>query len=83
MPPIHETPPTILGHSRLPYPRGTLMTDTSTNRLGELRDVIEERSKDTGRVLTRTAYLRPRGGGVEWEAPLTVLALVQPVDGNG
>jgi hypothetical protein len=76
----HEKPPTMLSHGKLPYPRGTLVTDVETERTGELQGVIEERTKDGDRVVSRTAFIRPRGGGVEWEAPLT---RIRPGDGNG
>ncbi|GEC06712.1 hypothetical protein SSP24_43670 [Streptomyces spinoverrucosus] len=67
----HEKPPTMLSHGELPYPRGTLVTDVETDRTGELQGVIEERTKDGNKLVSRTAFMRPRGGGVEWEAPLT------------
>ncbi|MFI7293441.1 hypothetical protein [Streptomyces sp. NPDC050121] len=65
-----ENPATMLSHGELPYPQGTLVEDKVSGRTGELQDVIEERLKDTGRVISRTAYIRPKGGGIEWDAPL-------------
>ncbi|MFF5143190.1 hypothetical protein ACFY6U_26240 [Streptomyces sp. NPDC013157] len=65
-----EKPATTLDHGTLPYPQGTLVEDRTSGRTGELQGVIEERLKDTGRVISRTAYIRPRGGGIEWGTPL-------------
>ncbi|MGW1623229.1 hypothetical protein [Streptomyces sp. NPDC002172] len=65
-----EKPATMLDHGTLPYPQGTLVEDGVSGRTGELQDVIEECTKDTGRVISRTAYIRPQGGGIEWESPL-------------
>ncbi|MGW5446625.1 hypothetical protein [Streptomyces asiaticus] len=65
-----EKPPTVLNHGDLPYPKGTLVEDTETGCTGELQGVIEERVKGTGKLFSQTAYMRPRGGGLEWEAPL-------------
>lgn len=67
----------MLSHGRLPYAQGTLVEDTVSGRTGELQGVIEERVKETGRVISQTAYIRPRGGGIEWDAPLKH---VQPVE---
>ncbi|MEU0741848.1 hypothetical protein [Streptomyces sp. NPDC006134] len=66
----YEKPPATLSHGKLPYPKGTLVVDDETGRTGELQGVIEERAKEGNKLLSRTAYMRPRGGGVEWEAPL-------------
>ncbi|MEW2116923.1 hypothetical protein AB0945_17340 [Streptomyces sp. NPDC005474] len=66
----HEKPPTMLSHGELPYPAGTLVEDTGHDRTGELVGVIEERLKESGKILSRTAYVRPTGGGIEWDAPL-------------
>ncbi|MGW5236694.1 hypothetical protein ACWEQU_31485 [Streptomyces nodosus] len=73
----HEKPPTVLSHGELPYPTGTLVKDTQHDRTGELVGVIEERIKETGRLLSRTAYVRPTGGGIEWDVPL---ARIRPVE---
>lgn len=72
-----EKPSTTLSHGELPYPHGTLVEDTQHDRMGELVGVIEERMKESGRVVSRTAYMRPRGGGTEWDAPL---ARIRPVE---
>jgi hypothetical protein len=76
----YEKPPTTLSHGKLPYPQGTLVEDAETGRTGELRGVIEERTKEDNRLLSRTAFMRPRGGGVEWETPLN---RIRPADENG
>jgi len=60
--------PTI-GHAELPYPRGTLVEDSVSERTGYLMGVIEKRNKD-GRLIGRQAYMRPKGGGLEWDVPL-------------
>ncbi|MBZ3906593.1 hypothetical protein [Streptomyces griseiscabiei] len=73
-----EKPPTTLSHGELPYPRGTLVEDTERHWTGELVGVIEERVKESGKLLSRTAYLRPRGGGIEWDAPLAHIRPVEP-----
>lgn len=75
-----ETPPTVLSHGDLPYPKGTLVADVGTGCTGELQGVIEERVKGTGKLFSQTAYMRPRGGGLEWEAPLNRIKLA---DENG
>ncbi|CAM5399976.1 MULTISPECIES: hypothetical protein [Streptomyces] len=75
-----EKPPTVLSHGDLPYPKGTLAEDTETGCTGELQGVIEERVKGTGKLFSQTAYMRPRGGGLEWEAPLD---RIRPADKNG
>ncbi|MFD7136006.1 hypothetical protein [Streptomyces sp. NPDC059894] len=72
-----EKPATMLSHGELPYPQGTLVEDRISGRTGELQDVIEERLKDTGRVISRTAYIRPKGGGIEWDTPLKHVHLVE------
>ncbi|MFF3466165.1 hypothetical protein ACWCQN_26820 [Streptomyces sp. NPDC001984] len=80
MPRTREKPPTTLSHGKLPYPQGTLVEDAENGRTGELQGVIEERTKEGNRLFSRTAYMRPKGGGIEWEAPLT---RIRPVDENG
>ncbi|WP_328771929.1 hypothetical protein [Streptomyces sp. NBC_00286] len=72
-----DKPPTMLSHGELPYPAGTLVMDTISERKGELVGVIEERVKQTGRVVSQMAHMRPRGGGIEWDAPLE---RIQPVE---
>lgn len=59
-----------LGHAaRLPFPRGTLVHDETTGRVGYLMGVLVETSQ-SGQVLSQTAYLRPHGGGREWDTPV-------------
>lgn len=70
----------MLSHGKLPYPQGTLVEDVETERQGELQGVVEERLKTNNKAVSRTAFVRPRGGGIEWDAPLT---RIRPVDGNG
>ncbi|WP_234354828.1 hypothetical protein [Streptomyces sp. NRRL WC-3618] len=73
----YDKPPTMLSHGELPYPPGTLVEDTRHDRTGELVGVIEERLKESGKLLSRTAYVRPKGGGIEWDAPL---ARIRPAE---
>lgn len=66
-----------LGHAtQLPFPRGTLVHDETTGRVGRLMGVLVETSQ-SGQVLTETAYLRPQGGGQEWETPVERVALTE------
>ena len=74
---IYEKPPTMLSHGELPYPRGTLVEDTKHERTGELVGLIEEHTKEDRKLISQTAYLRPKGGGMEWETPL---ARIRPVE---
>ncbi|WP_405506889.1 hypothetical protein OG323_09030 [Streptomyces cyaneofuscatus] len=67
---MHEKPPTMLSHGKLPWPRETLVMDTISERTGHLVGVIEERTKDGNRVVSRQAFMRPQGGGLEWDVPL-------------
>lgn len=53
------------------------MEDRVSGRIGELQDVIEERLKEAGRVISRTAYIRPQGGGIEWDTPLDHVRCVE------
>ena len=76
MPQPYEKPPTMLSHGELPYPAGTLMVDTVSERTGELVGVIEERLKESGKVVGRQAFLRPEGGGTEWDVPLSRIEIV-------
>ncbi|WP_405772126.1 hypothetical protein [Streptomyces sp. NBC_01538] len=39
--------------------------------------MIEERLKESGKILSRTTYVRPKGGGIEWDAPL---ARIRPAE---
>ena len=77
---IDDRPPTTLSHGELPYPQGAAVYDTETGRAGELQGVIEERTKMGNMLIGRTAFMRPKGGGVEWEAPLN---RIRPVVENG
>ena len=72
-----EKPPTMLGHGELPYPAGTLMVDTVSERTGRLVGVIEERLKESGKVISRQAFLRPEGGGTEWDVPLSRIKIAR------
>jgi hypothetical protein len=51
----------------LPLPRGTLVEDADGRR-GLLVGALLERDRARGRVVRRTAFLRPVGGGYEWTA---------------
>lgn len=62
--------PTMLSHGKLPYPAGTLVIDTISERTGHLVGVIEERTKETNTLVSRQAFMRPVGGGIEWDVPL-------------
>ncbi|MEU3201180.1 hypothetical protein [Streptomyces sp. NPDC006996] len=73
----YEKPPTTLSHGELPYPHGTLVEDTQHERTGELVGVIEEHTKEGRKLISQTSYLRPKGGGMEWETPL---ARIRPVE---
>ncbi|MFJ2216797.1 hypothetical protein ACIQVO_18530 [Streptomyces sp. NPDC101062] len=72
-----EKPATTLGHGSLPYPAGTLVRDTISERTGHLVGVLEERTKNGNKVVSRQAFMRPEGGGVEWDVPLE---RIKPVD---
>ncbi|WP_221348148.1 hypothetical protein [Streptomyces beigongshangae] len=75
---MHDKPVTTLHHGDLPYPAGTLVVDTVSERTGHLVGVIEERAREGGKVVSRQAFMRPKGGGVEWDAPLE---RIKPVEG--
>lgn len=77
---MHEKPQTMLSHGRLPWPRETLVMDTISERTGHLVGVIEERTKDGNRVVGRQAFMRPQGGGLEWDAPLDRVKPVTEAD---
>ncbi|WP_326650378.1 hypothetical protein [Streptomyces sp. NBC_01750] len=65
-----------LGHAEMPYPKGTLVEDKISHRTGELMGVLEERTEE-GQLIKREAYVRPEGGGMEWEVPLAQIKLVR------
>ncbi|MEV6531013.1 hypothetical protein AB0M86_15655 [Streptomyces sp. NPDC051639] len=73
----YEKPATTLGHGELPYPAGTLVMDTISERTGHLVGVLEERTKETNKVVSRQAFMRPEGGGIEWDVPLERIKPVQ------
>ncbi|MGW1463348.1 hypothetical protein ACWCPT_03190 [Streptomyces sp. NPDC002308] len=50
--------------------------DVLTERTGLLVGVLEERVKETGRVVARQAFMVPEGGGLEWDVPLDRIRLV-------
>ncbi|MFG2650129.1 hypothetical protein [Streptomyces sp. NPDC048436] len=75
----NENPPTMLSHGKLPYPVGTLVEDTVSERTGHLVGVIEERTKEGQKLVSRQAFMRPEGGGLEWDVPLE---RVKPVEGQ-
>ncbi|MEH0562623.1 hypothetical protein QBA37_25800 [Streptomyces silvae] len=77
---MHEKPQTMLSHGTLPYPAGTLVEDTISERTGHLVGVIEERTKDGNRVVSRQAFMRPQGGGIEWDVPLERIKPVTETD---
>lgn len=75
----HQKPATTLHHGELPWPRETLVMDTISERTGHLVGVIEERLKEGGRLVSRQAFMRPQGGGIEWDVPLS---RIRPVEAN-
>ncbi|MFE7567610.1 hypothetical protein ACFU76_11670 [Streptomyces sp. NPDC057539] len=74
----YEKPATTLSHGNLSYPTGTLVVDTISERTGHLVGVIEERAKETNKVVSRQAFMRPEGGGIEWDVPLERIKPVTP-----
>ncbi|MFE4368028.1 hypothetical protein ACFRMN_07240 [Streptomyces sp. NPDC056835] len=76
--PDFEKPATTLSHGNLPYPAGTLVLDTISERTGHLPGVIEERTKEGNKVVSRQAFMRPEGGGIEWDVPLERIRPVTP-----
>lgn len=62
--------------TELPFPKGALVEDANGRR-GTLMDGLIERDRNTDRIVRRTAFLRPLGGGREWEAPLDSLTAVE------
>ncbi|MFC4508365.1 MULTISPECIES: hypothetical protein [Streptomyces] len=73
----YEKPPTTLSQVEPPYPVGTLVEDTLSKRTGELHGVIEERTKEGDKLISQTAFLRPEGGGAEWDVPLNHVCPVE------
>ncbi|MFJ9890802.1 hypothetical protein ACIQRW_33820 [Streptomyces sp. NPDC091287] len=73
-------PATTLRHGALPYPRGTLVMDTVSERTGRLVGVIEERCKSNGKLHKRQAFMRPQGGGQEWDVPMDRIKPVTEAD---
>ncbi|MER8027765.1 hypothetical protein ABTZ78_02135 [Streptomyces bauhiniae] len=65
-----ERPDTRLCEGKLPYPAGTLVMDRISERTGRLAYVLEERTKEKNRLVSRQAFMRPEGGGIEWDVPL-------------
>lgn len=74
---MFQNPPTMLSHGELPYPKGTLVMDTISERTGHLVGVIEERLKSNGKLVSRQAFMLPEGGGLEWDVPL---GRIRPVE---
>ncbi|MER5359831.1 hypothetical protein [Streptomyces sp. NPDC002785] len=66
----YEKPATTLSHGQLPYPAGTLVMDAISERTGHLVGVLEERTKEGNKFVSRQAFMRPEGGGIEWDVPL-------------
>ncbi|TYR63214.1 hypothetical protein FY004_18035 [Streptomyces parvus] len=60
----------MLSQGELPYPRGTLVMDTISERSGLLVGVIEERYKSNGKLHKSQAFMVPEVGGIEWDVPL-------------
>ncbi|MEU6485673.1 hypothetical protein [Streptomyces sp. NPDC046887] len=67
---------TTLCHGDLPFPRGTLVMDTISERTGHLVGALEERTREGGKLVSRQAFMRPEGGGIEWDVPLERIRLV-------
>ncbi|AGK80442.1 hypothetical protein ACH4FV_32905 [Streptomyces anulatus] len=65
-----QKPATTLNHGELPWPRETLVVDTISERTGLLVGVVEERYKSNGKLHKRQAFMRPQGGGIEFDVPL-------------
>jgi hypothetical protein len=67
-----------IGHGKkLPYTRGTLVEDPQTGRRGHLMGVLVETHRQTGRVRSQEAFVRPEGGGCEWSAPADRIKAVE------
>ncbi len=67
---MSERVPTTLCTGKLPYPAGTLVMDQISERTGHLVYVLEERTKEKYRLISSQAFMRPVGGGIEWDVPL-------------
>ncbi|WP_198357251.1 hypothetical protein [Streptomyces fildesensis] len=67
----------MTGRGREWIKEGVLARDTSTNRVGEVRQIGSAfpSAAEPGEF----AWLRPEHGGVEWSVPLAAL---EPVDGD-
>ncbi|WP_331725474.1 hypothetical protein OG596_38045 (plasmid) [Streptomyces sp. NBC_01102] len=76
----NRKPATTLSHGELPYPRGTLVLDTISERTGLLTGVLEERLKKSGNLVSRQAFMVPEGGGIEWDVPVERVRPVEPGD---
>ncbi|MFI2241107.1 hypothetical protein [Streptomyces chrestomyceticus] len=76
----YQKPATTLSHGELPYPRGTLVIDTVSERTGLLAGVLEERLKTSGDLVGQQAFMVPEGGGIEWDVPLERVRPVNPED---
>ncbi|MFD5319253.1 hypothetical protein [Streptomyces sp. NPDC127098] len=61
--------------TELPFPPGTLVEDAHGRR-GRLMACLIERDRTTDRIARQTAFLRPIGGGHEWQASLDELRAV-------
>ena len=63
-------PRTTIGHGKMPYPKGTLVEDTVSERTGFLMGVVEERTRERNELVSAQAFMRPEGGGPEWDVPV-------------
>ncbi|WP_435173611.1 hypothetical protein [Actinacidiphila sp. bgisy145] len=68
---------TRLCEGPLPYPAGTLVMDKISERTGLLIWVLEERTKEKNRLVKSQAFMRPLGGGIEWDVPLERIVRVE------
>ena len=68
---------TMISHGKLPYPAGSLVMDTVSERTGHLMGVVEERTKEGNKLVSRQAFMRPVGGGPEWDVPLERIRLAE------
>ncbi|MEU6386931.1 hypothetical protein ABZ847_25620 [Streptomyces bauhiniae] len=51
--------------------------DRISERTGHLVYVLEERTKEKYKLISSQAFMRPVGGGLEWDVPLD---RIRPVD---
>ncbi|OKJ05597.1 hypothetical protein [Kitasatospora sp. CB01950] len=52
-----------------PHPAlGKLVRDKRDGRTGTISGQLVERDTETGKLLRRRIFVRPAGGGFEWEA---------------